>query len=78
MRRVEDRIRKLCSQLLNSNDDSEMKPIVVELREVLHQHINHLRVHLSDYPRVVERRSRNAPPPDVVVPSVESRAANSK
>jgi hypothetical protein len=78
MRRVEDRVRKLCSQLLDSKDDSEIKPIVVELREVLHQHIKSLRVHLSDYPRVIERRSRNGPPPDAVVPLGESSSANSK
>lgn len=59
MRRMEDRIRKLCSELLAKRGDEEFGPILVELREALHQHIEILRKRFGAYPFFVERRSRN-------------------
>jgi len=63
MRRVEDKIRKLSAQLLAAEVDEELRPMLVELREALHQHIERLRARLADYPIVVERRVRNGIPP---------------
>lgn len=63
MPRMEDRIRKLCSELLGKKGDEEFGPLVVELREALHQHIESLRERFSAYPVFVERRSRNDFPP---------------
>lgn len=59
MLRMEDRIRKLCSELLAKRGDEEFEPILVELREALHQHIEILRERFGAYPFFMERRSRN-------------------
>jgi hypothetical protein len=66
MRRVEDKIRKLSAQLLATEEDEELRPMLVELREALHQHIERLRARLSNYPIVVERRVRNGIPPSSI------------
>jgi hypothetical protein len=63
MLRMEDRIRRLCSQILAATTDEEIEPLLVELREALSQHIERLRRHLGSYPFVVERRNRNHIPP---------------
>lgn len=59
MLRLEDRIRRLCSELLTKKDDEEVGPILVELRHALHQHIERLRERFGTYPLLVERRARN-------------------
>lgn len=58
MLRMEDRIRRLCSQLLAAEGDEELRPILIELREALHQHIERLRERFGAYPFLVERRAR--------------------
>ncbi|MFZ0276987.1 MAG: hypothetical protein WA899_02825 [Candidatus Sulfotelmatobacter sp.] len=55
---MEDRIRRLCSQLLAAEGDEESGPILIELREALHQHIERLRERFGAYPFLVERRAR--------------------
>jgi hypothetical protein len=62
MLRMEDRIRKLCAELLAKKDDEEVTPILVELREALHVHIERMRERFSAYPFLVERRARNDAP----------------
>ena len=62
VRRVEDKIRSLSAQLLAVEEDEQLRPILVELREALHQHIERLRARLANYPIVVERRDRNRIP----------------
>jgi hypothetical protein len=63
MLRMEDKIRRLCTELLAAKDDQEeFRSILVELREALHQHIERLRAHFATYPFVVERRVRNENP----------------
>ena len=69
MRRVEDKIRKLSAQLLAAEEDEELRPMLVELREALHQHIERLRARLANYPIVIERRVRNGIPPPGVTTS---------
>jgi hypothetical protein len=59
MLRVEDRIRRLCSELVAKRDDEEVGSILVELRHALHQHIERLRERFDAYPLLVERRARN-------------------
>jgi len=66
MRRVEDKIRRLSAQLLAVEEDEQLRPILVELREALHQHIERLRARLANYPIVVERRVRNGLPPSTI------------
>jgi hypothetical protein len=59
MLRMEDRIRRLCSEVLATRDDEEVGPILVELRHALHQHVERLRERFGTYPLFVERRARN-------------------
>jgi regulator of replication initiation timing len=60
---MEDRIRKLCSQILAATKDEEIEPLLVELREALRLHIESLRRRLGSYPFLVERRQRSHFPP---------------
>jgi hypothetical protein len=66
LRRMEDRIRKLCAQILVTEDDNQLTAIVIELRDSLRQHIQRLRMHLADYPLVVERRGQR----EVLLPDI--------
>jgi len=59
MPRMEDRIRKLCSELLAKRGDEEFRPIIAELRDALHQHLERLRERFDAYPIFVERRAQN-------------------
>jgi hypothetical protein len=63
MLRMEDKIRRLCRQLIAAEDDQEeFRSILVDLRDALHQHIERLRTHFATYPFVIERRVRNGIP----------------
>jgi hypothetical protein len=62
MRRVEDKIRRLCTDLTVAKDDTEVRAILAELQEALHQYIERLRSRLPNYPITVERRARNEIP----------------
>lgn len=62
MLRMEDRIRRLCSELLAKKDDEELRPILVELRDALHLHIERMRERFCSYPYLVERRAQNDRP----------------
>jgi hypothetical protein len=65
-RRMEDKIRRLCSELLAATGDSEQIRKLGELRRELHLHIEQLRARLATYPVAQERRVLNGiPPPDV-------------
>jgi hypothetical protein len=75
MRRVEDKIRRL-SEDIDAAKDKELGPMLVELREALHQHIERLRAHLAGYPIVVERRVRNGIPPPVITASQNAADKN--
>ena len=59
MRRVEDKIRSLCTQVLATDDEDELGPMLLELRRALRQHIEHFRGRIPNYPFLVERRARN-------------------
>jgi hypothetical protein len=50
----EGRIRRLCSDLLAKRSDEDFEPLIVELRDALHQHIEDLRESLGSYPLHVE------------------------
>lgn len=43
----EDRVTDLCSRALTSRDDDEVKQLVTELRQVLHERIEELRRRLA-------------------------------
>ena len=59
-RRMEDRIRSLCEQLTAEKDAKKLQPMLVELRDTLHQHIARMRDRLAEYPLSVERRNRDS------------------
>ena len=59
MLRIDDRIRRLCSELLVTKGDEEVRPIIVALREALRQHVERMRERFGAYPFLVERRARN-------------------
>lgn len=59
MARNEDKIRRLCSELLAKRSDEDFGPLIVELRDALHQHIENLRESLGSYPLLVEGRAKN-------------------
>jgi len=63
MLRMEDRIRRLCSEILATTEDEEVEPLLVELRGALCQYIERLRGRFASYPFLVERRKRNHIPP---------------
>ena len=71
MPRVEDKIRELCAQVLVTEDEDELRPMLVELRNALRQHIEHLRCRFANYPFLVERRVR-----DVIFPPSTSASQN--
>jgi hypothetical protein len=59
MSRMEDRIRRLCAQLLTKKNDEDLITTLVELRDALHEHIERLRLRFAEYPVMVERRAHN-------------------
>lgn len=57
-RRLEDRIQKLCRQLLEADQESkEFQRIAAKLRESLAEHISRTRTRLGGYPISNERRT---------------------
>ena len=71
MPRVEDKIRELCAQVLATEDEDELRSMLVELQNALRQHIQHLRGRFANYPFLVERRVR-----DVILPPGTSASQN--
>jgi hypothetical protein len=57
VRQTEDKIRQLCNQLVLPDDEAESGQIFVELRDALHQHIEHLRDRVAEFPVVSGRRA---------------------
>jgi len=65
-RRMEDKIRRLCSEILAATDDGQQMRKLGELRHELHLHIERLRARFATYPIAQERRILNGiPPPDM-------------
>ena len=62
MRRIEDKIRSLCTRVEAAKEDSEVTALLSELRDLLHQHIEQMRATLTIYPFGVERRIRDRIP----------------
>jgi hypothetical protein len=58
-RRMEDKIRKLCKELLAGKDDDQQIQKLAELRAALRLHTERLRTRVADH-IVVERRRQAA------------------
>jgi hypothetical protein len=59
MRRMEDKIRSLCHEIVVTKDDDRLASILKELREAVHLHIESLRARLSEYPISIEQREHS-------------------
>jgi hypothetical protein len=44
------RIHELCIQAINAKDANDLRPIISELRDTLHEHNDDLRLILAQYP----------------------------
>ncbi len=55
-RRLEDRIRKLCAQAVDTTDLSELSKVLEQLTAALHDHIDRLRKLAAMRPIPPERR----------------------
>ena len=56
-RRLEDQIRKLCAELVNTPDVGEWDEIILELNTALREHIRRARKPLTEFATQEERRS---------------------
>ena len=65
LRRMEDKIRSLCEQILAESGDPI--PRIVELRDALHRYVQRLRDKLARYPVTEERRIAFMDPINCVV-----------
>ena len=57
-RRMEDRIRQLCEQAVGEEDPVQLRRILVDLRNTIHQHVERMRNKFATYPVGIERRDR--------------------
>ena len=66
-RRMEDRIRKLCAEVIAEPDPEKARELSRQLRTELHDFIAGLRARVSNYPVVDDRRVQSrVPPPESV------------
>jgi len=56
-RRLEDQIRKLCAEVVNTPDADDWDEIVLELNAKLREHIRRARKPLTEFAIQEERRS---------------------
>jgi hypothetical protein len=56
MRRMEDRIRNLCTEVLREEDAEQCRQLIAQLRAELHTYIARLRNRAAGYPVMNERR----------------------
>jgi hypothetical protein len=47
---LDTRIRELCAQAVAAKDADELRPIMRELRDALHEHSEDLKLILGEYP----------------------------
>ncbi len=56
LRRMEDRIRKLCSEVVGERDPEKAREMTRQLRRELEDFIKVLRARAAEYPVIQERR----------------------
>jgi hypothetical protein len=47
---LDTRIRQLCAQSVATKDEEELRPIMRELRDALHEHTEDLKLIVGEYP----------------------------
>ena len=72
-RRMEDRIKKLCSEFVAEKNPEKSRELSEQLRAELHQFVEMLRAKVTHYPMVEERRVQSGIPvveaaPAAIVP----------
>jgi hypothetical protein len=78
-RRMEDRIAKLCGELVAEHAPERIRELTEQLRVELHQFIQALRRRVAQYPIVAERRvQRGVRPPALSVAEKRSAIAASE
>jgi len=60
---MEDRIRKLCAEVIAESDSEKARELGQQLRAELHDFIGGLRARVSSYPVIEERRVQSGVPP---------------
>ncbi len=77
-RRFGDRLRKLCAELLEERDDTQIRTLSGELRSQLHTYVDQLRKQFAVYPGVqAYRRSTDAAPNAPPIAHIPEAAAPS-
>jgi hypothetical protein len=78
LRRFEDRIRRLCAELMEESDHTRVQQLSGKLRSELHTYVNELRKQFAVYPGVqAYRRSTDAVPNAPPLPHIPEAAAPS-
>ena len=75
-RRMEDRIRKLCAEVIAEPDPEKARELSRRLRTELHDFIAGLRARVSNYPIVDDRRVQSRVPPPEAVRETASATAS--
>ena len=57
MLHLDDQIRELCARAIITEDASELREVLGELRAAIHEHTAQLRELAASYPIPLERRS---------------------
>ena len=73
-RRMEDRIAKLCAELVAEKNLEKARELSAQLRTELHQFVEMLRARVTQYPIVEERRVQRGVPPPALTASVTASA----
>ena len=73
-RRMEDRIAKLCAELVAEQDLEKAREISAQLRTELHHFIEMLRTRVTQYPIIEERRVQRGVSPPASTASVTASA----
>jgi hypothetical protein len=78
LRRFEDRIRRLCAELLEESDQTRIQELSGQLRSQLHTYVEELRKQFAVYPGVqAYRRTTDAVPNAPPVPHIPEASAPS-
>jgi hypothetical protein len=59
-RRMEDRIRTLCHELITEKDPKKVRDLSAQLSAALHAHVENLRLKVLSYPITDEKRVSEA------------------
>ena len=73
LRRVEDKIRGLCKELVVERDDEPVRAMVTELRAALSRYFIQVHAKARSYPVAVERRHSLSSQPGIALPGKRTK-----